>query len=135
MANPRDGIKAINQKYGELLDAHQSLDHAIRLGQKYNPLGSLTEILAGVTHGLPAYAAMKAGRSTAGMTVAAQATRNLADLSELLRKSATGYAVSSPYDEHPAVQAAEKANPKMFAPRMTPEQAALQARLAAKLRK
>lgn len=26
------GIKAVNQKYGELLDAHQSLDHAIRLG-------------------------------------------------------------------------------------------------------
>lgn len=88
------GIKAINKKYGELLSAHDSLDTSMRLQQGYNPLGSLTDILASLKWGPTGYGVTKALRSTPGLTVAAQALRK-STVPQPLQTAAGGLTVAN----------------------------------------
>lgn len=88
------GIKDINQRYGELKSAQESLDHKIRLGEKYNPLGSLTDILSGLHWGAGGYVGSKLARSTPVMSSVAQAARKAPASIDTLRRAATGVAVS-----------------------------------------
>lgn len=88
------GIKATNKRYAELKSAQESLDHSIRLQKGYNPLGSLTDILASLKWGPSGYIATKVGRSTPGLTMAAQALRK-STVPQPLQNALGGAAVSN----------------------------------------
>lgn len=92
--NAAPGIKDINQRYGELKSAQESLDHKIRLGEKYNPIGSLTDILSGLHWGAQGYLGSKLLRSTPAMSTIGQAARKAPEGLDLLRRAATGAATS-----------------------------------------
>lgn len=88
------GIKDINQRYGELKSAQDSLDNSIRLHKGYNPLGSLTDILSSMKWGPTGYLASKAARSTPGLTFAAKALKK-STVPQPLQNAAAGLTVAN----------------------------------------
>lgn len=102
------GIKDINQRYGELLSAQESMDRANRLGSTYNPLGSLSDMLAGLGWGPAGYLTTKAIRSTPGMTLVAQAARKLPQTVAPVPTALSG-AVAAQQGSQPSLDTLKKA--------------------------
>jgi hypothetical protein len=79
------------------------------------------------------YGAQALRKAAGGIQAAADAAQEMRPAtSAAVRTGTAGAAVSAPYDQHPAVQAAQRANPNFFPPESDAEKAAIQKRLRQK---